>query len=148
MSRRNEPVRKKTADVLEDLWNGHREAGLNGPQHARKYLERMFAGQHSLPNIVKFFGYDLLAEACQQCEEPARAAEAVDQARKYLPVAQEEAARELQQYLPQIRCFEVGIGVAVDEGRFEDALALCEEAIALGLGPVYERKADSIRRMV
>lgn len=148
MSRRNEPVHKKTADVLADLWTGHREAGYSGAQSQRKYLERAFAGQHSMPNVVKFFAYDLLAEACQQCEEPERAVEAVEQACKYLSVAQEEAPREVQQYLPQIRCFEVGIGVATDEGRFEDALALCEEAVALGLGAVYERKADSIRRMV
>lgn len=155
MSRRPDPIRKKTPDFLHDLLEGHRQAALNGPEAARKYLERTIAGQHSLPNAVKFFAYDLLCEAADQCEEHATRDEAVDQALKYLAAAREDLPRELQAWLPTMRCFEVGIGAAMDDGRFEQALALAEQAIELfqradqhGLGKVYEQKADSIRWMV
>lgn len=148
MSKRNEPVRKRTTDVLADLLAGHDRAAMDGPQAARKYLERVLAGQQSLANAVKFFAYDLLSDAALKCEERERAAEAVEAARRYLPAAQEESPREVRSWLAKARYFDVGITLAVDDGEFEAALALCEEAIGLGLGSVYERKADSIRRMV
>ncbi len=37
--------------------------------------------------------------------------------------------------------------MAIDEGDFARALALCDEAIALGLGKAYEAKRASIDRM-
>jgi hypothetical protein len=38
--------------------------------------------------------------------------------------------------------------MATDDGDFEAALRLCNEAIALGLGSVYAAKRDSIERMM
>jgi hypothetical protein len=37
--------------------------------------------------------------------------------------------------------------LAIDEGEFEQALTLCDEAITLGLGKAYEAKRASIERM-
>ena len=148
MSRRSEPVRKRTVDHLQDLLDGHREAALYGPASARKYLERVLSGQQSLPNACKFFAYDLLAAACAETDAPERRDEAIVLARQNAEFAREDTPRAWQEWLPGIRMFDVGIAGAVDEGRFDDALALCEEAIALGLGRVYEQKADSIRRML
>lgn len=147
MSKRKEPVQKRTVDVLEDVRTGHRQASFDGPQAARKYLERVFAGQHSLPNAVKFFAYDLLADACAQCGDAERRDEAIALARENAAAAEADTPREFKAYLPSIRMYEVGIAGAVDDGRFDDALALCGEAVTLGLGRVYEQKADTIRRM-
>lgn len=41
-----------------------------------------------------------------------------------------------------------GIGLAIDEGEFDQALALCEQALALGLGKVYAAKKASVERMM
>lgn len=154
MSRRIDPCRKRPQDILADLLEGHAEAVREGPQAARKYLEKVVDQNKSLPNACKFFVYDLLADACYKCtqlgrdEHAERCAEAVQLARKHMADAREDAPRELQAYLPGIRAYEVGIAAAVDEGRYEDALALCHEAVELGLGRVYEAKARSIERML
>lgn len=148
MSRRPTPQHKSVSDMWADLVAGHERARLEGWPATRKYLEKLIERQGSLANAVKFFAWDLLAEAAAETDSPERAAEAVEMARTYLPMAQDETPREWKAWLPRIRCFEVGIGVAVDEGRFDDALALCDAALELGLGAVYERKADSIRRMI
>ena len=47
-----------------------------------------------------------------------------------------------------IRFLERGIGLALDDGEFEKALALCDQAIALGLGKVYAAKRTSVERMM
>ena len=73
---------------------------------------------------------------------------AVSQAFTYLPFAAEDLPRQHKEWLPTIRCFGVAIDAALDEGQFEEALRLAEEAVALGLGKVYEQKADSIRWMM
>lgn len=148
MSKRTDPCRKRPNEILADLLEGHRVAALDGPDQARKYLERVIDGNRSLPNASKFFVYDLLAEACARSGAHERRDEAVALARRYLPFAQEDAERECKAYLPEIRCFERGIAAAVDGGDFEQALVLCEEAVALGLGRAYEAKAQSIGRMV
>lgn len=148
MAKRVERCSKRPNEILADLLEGHREAALDGPQQARKYLERVIDGNKSLPNASKFFVYDLLAEACSRCGDGARLAEAVTLARRYIPEAQADAAREWKNYLPEIRCFERGIAGHVDLGEFDEALALCEEALALGLGRAYEAKAQSIQRMI
>ncbi len=148
MSKRTDPCRKRPAEILADLLEGHRQAALEGPAQARKYLERVIDGNKSLPNASKFFVYDLLAEACAKTGAEERRDEAVAQALRYLPFAQEDAPRECKAYLPEIRCFERGIAAAVDGGEFEQALTLCEQAVALGLGRAYEAKAQSIRRLV
>lgn len=41
-----------------------------------------------------------------------------------------------------------GYALAIDKGDFDRGLALCREAIALGLGPAYEAKRASIERMM
>jgi hypothetical protein len=148
MSRRPTPQRKSTNDMLADLLAGHERAMLDGWPTTRKYLEKLIERQDSLANAVKFFAWDLLAEAAAETHDLERAAEAVEVARRYMAAAEEDTPREWRAWLPRVRCFEVGIGVAVDEGRFDDALDLCEAAVSLGLGSVYERKADSIRRMI
>jgi hypothetical protein len=148
MSRRPEPPRKRTPDVFADLLQGHEQARFQGPQAARKYLERTLTGQHSLPNAVKFFAWDLLAEAADREGLADLRDEAVAAALAHLEDAQADLPRELQAWLPTVRCFEAGIRAAMDEGAFEQALALCDQAIALGLGRVYEQKAETIRWML
>jgi hypothetical protein len=146
MSRRPDPPRKTPLDMLNDLLDGHREAVISGPVESAKYLERALAGNKSMPRACQFFAYDLLAEACAALHNNARCMEAVTQARAYLEHAQADAPRQLKAYLPKIRLYERGIGLAVEEGRLDDALVLCDEALALGLGKFYEAKANSIRR--
>ena len=148
MSRRPEIAHKKPPEILADLLDGHRMAALDGPLNARKYLERSIDKHHSMPNGVKFFLYDLLAEAAAQTDAPEVRDNAVQQAFTYLPFAQTDLPRQHKEWLPSIRCFLVAIDAALDEGQFEDALRLAEEAVALGLGKVYEQKAESIRWMM
>ena len=145
MGKRVEPVHKKIPDVLADLLAGHREAGLQGPPAVRKYLDRTVTQQHSLPNAVKGFAYDLLSQACVQTDSPEQAVEAAIKARSYVPQMQEDLPRELKAW--DWLCFEAAITALVDLGRFEEALEWCNQAVAAGMGNVYERKADSIRWM-
>ena len=56
--------------------------------------------------------------------------------------------QRFRDYSPSIRMFERGIALAIDEGDFDRGLALCSEAIALGLGPAYQAKRASIERMI
>jgi hypothetical protein len=144
--KRVEPVRKRSKDILQDLLDGHAEADREGPETARRYLERVIASNHSLPNAVKFFTYDLLAEACARVGDDARLREAVGLALGYIAHAQEDADRAFAKYLPEIRCFERGIAAAVDDGDYDKAVELCDQAVALGLGDVYARKRASIDR--
>jgi hypothetical protein len=148
MSRRPDIAHKKPPEILADLLDGHRMAALDGPLNARKYLERSIDKHHSMPNGVKFFLYDLLAEAAAQTNAPEVRDHAVQQAFTYLPFAQEDLPRQAKEWLPTVRCFEVAIDAALDEGHFEAALALAEDAVGLGLGKVYEQKAESIRWMM
>ena len=146
MAKRQEPKHKNPAEVLQDLRDGHREAEFHGPAEAKRYLEKVLAAQHSLPNAVKFFAYDLLVEASYQAGDLERAREAVQATKQYLPAAQEDAARETKEYMPQARFLERGIGLLADEGEVEAAIGLCDEAIALGLGRAYEAKRQSLER--
>jgi hypothetical protein len=148
MSRRTGPIVKKPLDVFDDMMAGYADAAAAGPKASRKYLEKVLAQNKSIPNAVKFFIYDLLCEACAQLEESEQAGEYAATARRYQEDAQTDAERQWREYLPKIRCYEVGISEAMERGAFEEALALCEQAIALGLGRPYESKADSIRRML
>ncbi len=146
MSRRLEPNRKKPLDMLNDLLAGHQEAAYGGPEPAAKYLERALVANQSMPNACKFFLYDLVAEATAALGQTDRCRQVVELAKAHLEAAQTDAPKHLQTYLPNIRFLERGIGQAVQDGRVEDALALCEQASTLGLGKHYEAKAASIRR--
>lgn len=146
MSKRTEPKRKTSADMLADLRAGHQAAAGRGPAEAQRYLEKVLAAQHSLPNAVKFFAHDLLVEATYQGGQPDRCLEAVAAAQRYLPHAQDEAERDLAAYLPELRFCERGIGLWAEAGELDPALALCDLAIALGLGKAYEAKRQSLER--
>lgn len=146
MAKRQEPKHKNPAEVLQDLRAGYQEAVGDGPAEAKRYLEKVLASQHSLPNAVKFFAYDLLAEASYQAGDPARCLEAVGLAKQYMEAAEEDAPRELKAALPELRFYERGIGLLADEGEIEQAIALCDQAIALGLGRAYEGKRQSLER--
>lgn len=146
MAKRQEPKRKTPADVLEDLRTGHQEAAGHGPAEAQRYLEKVLSSQHSLPNAVKFFAHDFLVEASYTAGDLERCLEAVVEAQRYLPSAQEDATRDLQAYLPDLRFCERGIGLRADAGEIEEAVSLCDVAIALGLGKAYEAKRQSLER--
>ena len=66
MARRIEPTKKSIPEILGDLRDGYREADIVGPAAALKFLERTQESQHSLPNAVKCFLFDLLAETRAQ----------------------------------------------------------------------------------
>ncbi|HBN09874.1 MAG TPA: hypothetical protein DD435_14925 [Cyanobacteria bacterium UBA8530] len=146
MSKRIEPKRKTPLEILRDLRDGHQEASGQGPVEAQRYLEKVLSSQHSLPNAVKFFAYDFLVEASYLAGEAERCLEAIAAAQRYLPSAQEETGREIQDYLPELRFCERGIGLLADSGEIEQALALCDQALELGLGRAYESKRQSLER--
>lgn len=146
MAKRTEPKRKTPADVLQDLRTGHQEALGHGPVEAQRYLTKVLSAQHSLPNAVKFFAHDLLVEAAYQTGDTEACLEALEAARRYMAAAQEDAEREFKAYLPELRFCERGISVWSDEGDIEQAVALCDVAIALGLGKSYEAKRQSLER--
>lgn len=146
MAKRQDPVRKTPADMLRDLREGHAEAVGDGFPEAVRYLEKVLSSQNSLPNAVKFFAYDLLVEDTYQAGQTDRCLEAVAATRKYLEAAREDAPQELKAYMPELRYCERGIGLLADEGEIEQALAVCDEAIALGLGRAYEAKRQSLER--
>ena len=140
MADRHSPIRKTPAEILTDLVNGHNEALMVDAEKAKKYLLKFAERNTSLPNAVKFFLYDLLAEDAYQSNDLETCREAVGMASNYLPTAQEEMLPQFREYCPSIRSFERGIAMALDEGEFEQALALCDAAIALNLGPAYSAK--------
>lgn len=146
MARRSDPCRKKPLEILDDVLAGAAAAG--DPVATAKYLRRVLEENKSLPNATKFFVYDLLADAHHRAGAAAEAAACAAEALRYVPNAQEDAPRHFKDYFAGMRAYEVGVAAHVDEGRFEEALALCEAAVALGLGKVYAAKADSIRRML
>ena len=146
MSRRTDSPSKRTPEILADLLAGHADAARSGHDAARRYLENAIQHNRSMPNAVKFFVYDLLCVACAGLELAERRDEAIALAARYLPDAQEETLRQFTEYLPTIALYEQGIRAASADDRLEDALGFCEAAIALGLGKVYERKAESLRR--
>ena len=106
----------------------------------------MLSAQTSLPNAVKFFAYDLLAEDAYHEGAMAKCLEAVAGAREYLPAAQAEWPRETKDYMPLVRFCERGSAVLADEGDIEGAIALCDLALELGLGRAYESKRQSLER--
>jgi hypothetical protein len=147
MADRIPPMRKTPAEILADLMAGHDEARLGGAEKGRKYLLNFVGRANSIPNAVKFFLYDLLAEDAFQCGDLEACRAAVATASDYLPVAQAETPQALRAYGPSIRLFERGIALAIDDGEFEQALSLCDAALALGMGKAYAAKRASIERM-
>ena len=144
MARHLEPVKKKPAEILADIRAGTREAAIGGSASALRYLERTVISQHSLPNGVKFFAWDLFAEYCHQTGDFARCESAVQSALKHWPDAEEAFANELKNSLGDLHFIERGIAVRSDAGDFAGALALCDFAVAKGLGRHYEAKRDSL----
>lgn len=148
MSDRRRPPVKKSDEILEDVFAGHSEALVDGSQNAKRYLLNFLEKFNSIPNSVKFFIYDLLAEDAYQLDDPVLCRQAVDRAREYLEEAREKHARQLSQYLPALRFIERGISVAVEAGEYESALLLCDLAIENNLGKAYAAKKASIERML
>lgn len=148
MSERVAPIRKAPSEVLADLMDGHNLALIGGVEKGAKYLLNFFARNNSIPNAVKFFLYDLLAEDAARCNDFKTCRIAVAQAANYLSAAREETPQRFRDYLPAIRYFERGIALALDDGDLEIALSLCDEAITIGLGKAYAAKRASIERMM
>jgi hypothetical protein len=148
MADRRPPIRKSPTEILDDVMNGHREALMAGAETAKKYLLKFRERNDSLPNAVKFFLYDLLAEDAYQADDVETCRTAVAESGKYLAAAQADLAQRFRDYSPSIRMFERGIALAIDDGDLEAALALCDAAIALGFDRVYAAKRASIERMM
>ena len=148
MADRIPPIRKTPFEILADLVDGHNEALLGGAENGKKYLLRFRERNNSIPNAVKFFLHDLLAEDANRCGDLEACRGAVAGALEYLTAARAEMPQRFREYSPSIRFFERGIALAIDEGDFERALALCDQAIALGMGKAYDAKRASIERMM
>lgn len=142
MARRIEPCRKSPEERLDDLLSGHREASLRN--EGAKYVARAIASSDSLPNGVKFFAYALLAADAQDEDD---ALEALATAEGYLETARQDLGRRFGKELPALGFLERGIALRSDRGEFEEALRLCDLALALGLGEAYARKRASLARM-
>lgn len=144
MSRRTEPVRKSVKDSYDDLIAGREAVAWAGPEAVLKYLERTLAAQHSLPNAVKLFAYDLLAEATAQLGLWPRCAEAVEAALVNLPAAELDLPAQLREAQPTMALWERGIAARLELGDFAGALELCDDAVSRGLGAHFEAKRDSL----
>lgn len=144
MAKRLEPIRKSVKEVMEDLLTGHREASIMGPEAALKYLDRTLEAQASLPNGVKCVAYDLVCEACAELDRWERSAEAADKALSLLPELEEATGHGYRAALRGLKSFERGIQAHSELGQFDRALAICDQAVALGLGAHYEAKRDSL----
>ncbi len=144
MARRPEPVKKTTPEILQDLRDGFREADIVGPAQALKFLERTQESQHSLPNAVKCFLFDLLADTRARLGDWEGCDAAVRGALANLPAAEADLAAELKRSLPAMALFERGIQARSELGDFHGALELCDEAVRRGLGAHFEAKRDSL----
>jgi hypothetical protein len=148
MADRIAPIRRTPLEILENLIAGHHEALYGGAEKGKKYLLNFYERNNSIPNAVKFFLYDLLAEDAYRSGDLETCRAAVAEASSYLPTVRDEMLLRFREYSPSIRLFELGIAMALDEGELEKALALCDEAIALEMGKVYSAKRASIERMM
>jgi hypothetical protein len=149
MARRIEPSRKSPAERLDDLLSGHRDAPF--PVGAAKYLERSLSSSDSMPNAVKFFAWALLVPASAGLGTPegeTRALEALVEAERHLPAAQEELGAVLAREREDLKWLEAGIALLSDRAEFDEAIRLCDLALSLGYGRAYEAKKNSLERMV
>lgn len=142
MGKRIEPERKRADERLDDLLSGHRDAALRG--EGARYVRRALASSDSMPNGVKFFAYALLAADAEADDE---ALAALATAVELLDTARRDLGRRFEVELPALDFLERGIAIRSGRCEFEDALRLCDLAIALGLGGVYARKRTSLERM-
>ena len=148
MAERRRPLVKKPDEILENVFAGHREALVGGSENGKRYLMNFLEKFNSIPNAVKFFIYDLLAEDAYQVDDLVLCRQAVAHAGKYLEAAQAENSRQLAEYLPKLRFVERGISIMVEAGEFETALSFCDLAIEIGLGKAYAAKKASVEKMV
>jgi len=148
MAERTKKVIKRPDEILESVFAGHAQAMLNGSENAKRYLLSYLDKSNSIPNAVKFFIYDLLAEDAYQVNDIVVCRQAVEHASEYLLAARAENSRRLSEYLPELRFIERGISIMVDAGEFEAAIAFCDRAIEIGLGKAYTAKKASIEKML
>jgi len=148
MSERRRQVVKKPDEILENVITGHNEALLSGRENGKRYLLNFLEKFDSIPNAVKFFIYDLLAEDAYQVGDLDLCRQAVDRAGEYLEEAQAGNSRQLAAYLPALRFVERGISIMVEAGEFEKAISFCDLAMAIGLGKAYAAKKASIEKML
>jgi len=144
MARRPEPVRKTVREVLDDLVAGHRDAACAGPTAAKKYLERAIQAQVNLPYAVRTVAWDLLAEAQARLGDWEDCAASVTKALAHLADTEAEFPHGYRALLEGLTCFERGIQANTELGRSQEALALADRAVALGLGAHYQAKRDSL----
>ncbi len=143
MARRVEPSRKSPEERLDDLLAGHGEATLRN--EGAKYARRAIEQSDSMPNGVKFFAWALLAADAPDEDE---ALAALGEAESYLGVAQADLGRRFTRELAGLTFLERGIALRSDRAEFEEAVRLCDVALALGLGLPYERRRASLLRMI
>ena len=106
MSDRRRPPVKKSDEILENVFSGHREALIDGHENGKRYLLNFLDKFNSIPNAVKFFIYDLLAEDAYQVDDLVLCRQAVGRAGEYLEEARAKNTRELTEYLPALRFIE------------------------------------------
>ena len=148
MVERRKRIIKKPDEILDNVFVGHSEALLSGSEKGKRYLLNFIEKFNSIPNAVKFFIYDLLAEDAYQTDDLVLCRQAVERASEYLKEAQEKNTSQLTKYLPELRFIERGISVMVEAGEFETALSFCDLALTIGLNKAYAAKKASIERML
>ena len=148
MAERRKRIVKKPDEILENVFVGHSEALLSGSENGKRYLLNFLEKFNSIPNAVKFFIYDLLAEDAYQVDDFLLCRQAVERAGEYLEEAQAKNSSQLAKYLPALRFVERGISIMVDAGEFETAISFCDLAIVIGLDKSYAAKKASIEKML
>ena len=111
MSDRLSPIHKTPAEILTDLIDGHNKALLTSVEKGKKYLLKLCERNNSIPNAVKFFLYDLLAEDAYRSDDLETCRTAVAKASFYLPAARTDTLQRFREYSPSIRFFELGISI-------------------------------------
>ena len=148
MAERRKQFVKKPDEILENVFVGHSEALLSGSENGKRYLLNFLEKFNSIPNTVKFFIYDLLAEDAYQVDDFLLCRQAVERAGEYLEEAQAKNSSQLAKYLPALRFVERGISIMVEAGEFETAISFCDLAIVIGLDKSYAAKKASIGKML
>jgi len=148
MAERRKRIVKKPDEILENVLVGHSEALLSGSENGKRYLLNFLEKFNSIPNTVKFFIYDLLAEDAYQVDDFLLCRQAVERAGEYLEEAQAKSSSQLVKYLPALRFVERGISIMVEAGEFETAISFCDLAIVIGLDKSYAAKKASIGKML